>query len=102
MAALAAAIFAASLPGAASARRGCGDVEQVKATKDVNPSGPEPLAIGDSVMLLALHDLAQVGYDTNGQGCRSFAAGVRVIKNQRRAGKLPRASSSSPSAPTGG
>ena len=61
MAALAAVLFAASLPGAASARRGCGEVEQVKSTKDVNPAGAEPLAIGDSVMLLALSDLAEVG-----------------------------------------
>ena len=90
MAALAAVIFAASLPGSASARRGCGDVERVAATKDVNPAGAEPLAVGDSVMLLALQDLAGVGYDTNGQGCRSFADGLRVIRNQRQAGKLPR------------
>ncbi len=90
MAALAAAILATSLPGAASARRGCGDVEQIKATKDVNPGGPAPLAVGDSVMLLALHNLAAVGYDTNGQGCRSFADGLGVMRRQRRAGRLPR------------
>ena len=90
MAALAAVLFVVSLPGGASARRGCGQVEHVKATVDVNPSGLEPVAVGDSVMLLALHDLAGVGYDTNGQGCRSFGDGLRVIRNQRRAGKLPR------------
>ncbi len=90
MALLAAATIGAAHTPAASARRGCGDVEQVAATKDVNPAGAEPLAVGDSVMLLALHNLAEVGYDSNGQGCRSFAAGLRVIRSQRRAGKLPR------------
>jgi hypothetical protein len=90
VAALAAVLFAIALPGGASARGGCGDLEQVKATKDVNHAGAEPLAVGDSVMLLALHDLAGVGYDTNGQGCRSFADGLRVIRNKRRTGKLPR------------
>ncbi|MGZ5322808.1 MAG: hypothetical protein ACXWZ3_01840 [Solirubrobacterales bacterium] len=90
MAALAAVLFAVSLPGGASARRGCGQVERIKATKDVNPEGAEPLAVGDSVMLLALRDLAGVGYDTNGQGCRSFADGLGVMRKQRRAGKLPR------------
>ena len=57
--------------------------------KEVNPAGAAPLAVGDSVMLLALHDLAGVGYDTNGQGCRSFAAGLGVIRRTRRAAKLP-------------
>jgi hypothetical protein len=92
MAALAAVLFAISLPGGASARRACGEVEQVKATKDVNPGGPEPLVVGDSVMLLPLGvgDLAAVGYDANGQGCRSFAAGLNVMRKQRRAGRLPR------------
>ncbi len=90
MAALAAAIIGIALPAAASARRGCGDVEQVAATKDVNPGGAAPLAVGDSVMLLALHDLAAVGYDTNGQGCRSFGEGLGVLRATRRAGNLPR------------
>ncbi len=88
--ALATALLVACIPGAASARRGCGDVEQVKATKDVNPGGPEPLVVGDSVMLLALSNLAGVGYDTNGQGCRSFAEGLGVMRSTRRAAKLPR------------
>ncbi len=90
MAALAAVVFAISLPGGASARRGCGHAYRVKATKDVNPGGPAPLAVGDSVMLLALNNLAGVGYDTNGQSCRSFAEGLGVMRKQRRAGRLPR------------
>jgi hypothetical protein len=90
MAALAAVLFATSLPGGASARRACGDLELVRHTKDVNPGGPAPLALGDSVMLLALHNIAAVGYDANGRGCRYFADGLRVMRNKRRAGKLPR------------
>ncbi len=86
----AAAVLAATFADGASARRGCGDVEQVTATKQVNPGGAAPLAVGDSVMLLALHNLAAVGYDTNGQGCRSFAEGLRVVRSKRRAAKLPR------------
>ncbi len=83
-------LLVVSIPGGAAARGGCGDIEQVKATKDVNPSGPEPLAVGDSVMLLALNDLAHVGYNTNGQGCRSFADGLGVIRAKRNKGQLPR------------
>jgi hypothetical protein len=90
MAALAAVLFAASLPVGASARRSCGHAYRVKATVEVNPGGPAPLAIGDSVMLLALPNLAEVGYDTNGQSCRSFADGLGIMRKQRRAGKLPR------------
>ena len=86
----AAAVLAATFADGASARRGCGDVERVPATKQVNPGGAAPLAVGDSVMLLALHNLAAVGYDTNGQGCRSFAEGLGVVRSTRRAAKLPR------------
>lgn len=88
--ALAAAVPAGFAPGSAPARGGCGEIEQVRATRNVNPGGPAPLAVGDSVMLLALHDLARVGYDTNGQGCRSFADGLQVIRSDRRDGQLPR------------
>jgi hypothetical protein len=82
-------LFVLYLPGGTAAGGGCGEVETTTATKDVNPSGPEPLAIGDSVMLLALNDLANVGYDTNGQGCRSFAEGLAAARAKRKQGELP-------------
>jgi hypothetical protein len=83
------ALFVLCLPGAMAAGGGCGDVERTTATLDVNPSGLEPLAVGDSVMLLAVNDLAAVGYNTNSQGCRSFAAGLGVVRATKNRGRLP-------------
>ena len=89
MALVAVGVLAGVASGASAAQGGCGEVEEFKATHALEPGGRAPLAVGDSVMLLALQDLAGVGYDTNGQGCRSFADGLKVLRAERARGQLP-------------
>ena len=67
----------------------CGEVETARPHKRVNPDGRPPLAIGDSTMLLALPDLAHEGYEVNAHGCRQIEEGLDVIREAKRAGKLP-------------
>jgi hypothetical protein len=67
----------------------CGGVERARAQKKVNPGGRAPLAIGDSVMLLAIPRLARIGYKVNARGCRQWGQGEQVLRHYRRAGKLP-------------
>ena len=62
----------------------------VAATKKVNPGGAAPLAVGDSVMLLALHDLAGVGYRHQRAGLSVLCRGSRGGRRTRRAAQLPR------------
>ena len=76
-----------TLPADASA--GCGGVEPAKPTRNVNPGGRAPLAIGDSTMLLALPNLAAAGYRVDAHGCRGWDEGMAVIKKYRRRGRLP-------------
>ena len=79
-----------ALPVAAPrAPAACGGVERARAKKQVNPGGRAPLAIGDSVMLLAVPKLARIGYKVNAQGCRQWGQGERVLRSYKRAGKLP-------------
>ena len=79
--------FAALGAGIASAA--CGGVQQVKPRKDVT-LGRAPIAIGDSPMLLALGDLAQVGYKANARGCRQWPEGLALLRDLRRRDRLPR------------
>jgi hypothetical protein len=76
------------LLGAPAARAGCGGVE--KATPKRKVASRPPLAIGDSSMLLALPALARVGYKVNARGCRQFSEGLRLLRQMRRAHRLPR------------
>lgn len=75
-------------PGAASALA-CGGTETQKPRKTVNPDGHAPLAIGDSTMLLALPDLARIGYQVNARGCRMFEEGLDVIRDYKSRDALP-------------
>lgn len=75
-------------PGAASALA-CGGTETQKPHKTVNPDGHAPLAIGDSTMLLALPELARIGYQVNARGCRMFEEGLDVIRDYKRRDALP-------------
>jgi hypothetical protein len=68
---------------------GCGGVETAKARKNVNPGGHAPLAIGDSTMLLALPALAREGYQANAHGCRQIEEGLDVMREMKRASRLP-------------
>ena len=73
----------------ASAGAGCGGVKAA-ASKDNLVSGPEPLAIGDSVMLLAVERLARAGFNVNAQGCRQWRQGHAILRRKKRQGRLPR------------
>jgi hypothetical protein len=76
-----------AVPAAVSA--GCGGVETAKARKNVNPGGKAPLAIGDSVMLLAVKSLGRIGYQANARGCRQWDEGLSVIRKYKHDGRLP-------------
>ena len=52
--------------------------------------GPEPFAIGDSVMLLAVRPLARVGFNVNAQGCRRWSQGHAILRRKKREHRLPR------------
>ena len=52
--------------------------------------GPEPMAIGDSVMLLAVNRLARAGFNVNAQGCRRWSQGHAILRRKKRQGRLPR------------
>ena len=78
-----------ALVGAPVASAQCGGVKVVEPKKNVS-RGPAPLAIGDSVMLLALPDLARKGYKANARGCRAMPEGIEVIKKADKRGPLPR------------
>ena len=73
----------------AAAQAGCGGV-QAAASKRNLANGPEPVAIGDSVMLLAVKRLARAGFDVNAQGCRQWSRGHAILRRKKRHGTLPR------------
>jgi hypothetical protein len=77
--ALAVVLLVAAEPAAA----GCGGVKEFKATKRA-VKGKPPLAIGDSVMLLALPYLARAGFTANAHGCRGFQEGLRLLRGRRK------------------
>ena len=67
----------------------CKNVHSSPAWNDPNPSGPPPLAIGDSTMLLPIPDLNALGFDVNARGCRGFKESVDVAAALKRQGQLP-------------
>jgi hypothetical protein len=81
-----AAVLVAAAPIAEAA---CGGVVAARSKRNL-AKGPEPLAIGDSVMLLAVKALARAGYNTNARGCRQWSEGHRILRRKKRAGRLPR------------
>jgi hypothetical protein len=87
--AVALAIVVAALVAAESAASSCGGTETSAPTKQVNPKGRPPLALGDSVMLLALPDLAKHGYHANARGCRQWYQGVAMLHQRRAHNRLP-------------
>jgi hypothetical protein len=81
---------AASATAAGEPAFGCGHVHTGKAEFDPYGSGPPPIAIGDSTMLLPIPDLNRVGFDVNAKGCRGFRQSVWVARDMRNRGVLPR------------
>ena len=82
-----AAVVLAVVPAASHA--GCGGVKAAASKGDL-AKGPEPFAIGDSVMLLAVNALARAGFNTNAQGCRQWSRGHAMLRRKKREGRLPR------------
>jgi hypothetical protein len=74
---------------AAPARAACGGVVSAQPTKRVNPKGRAPVAIGDSVMILAVPKLAAQGYHANAKGCRQWYEGVDMLRHKRSRHRLP-------------
>jgi hypothetical protein len=72
-------------PALASAA--CGGVEKAHPKRKV--AKVPPLAIGDSVMLFALPNLAGKGYNVDARGCRQFEEGIHLLIRKRRARRLP-------------
>ena len=87
--AAAAAVGLLALAAPAAAPADCGGVKRVSTARNLTP-GPPPLAIGDSVLLGALDEVAGAGFDIDTRGCRQMSEGLRVIRARRRAGRLPR------------
>ncbi len=83
------ALLAFAVLGTGVASAACGGVEQVNPRKDVT-LGRAPLAVGDSPMLLALPNLAQIGYRANARGCRQWPEGLALLRDLRREDHLPR------------
>ncbi len=82
---LALTLLAVAVP-AASAQ--CGGVDT--AYPSHHPRGRRPpLAIGDSTMLLALQDLANIGYEANAHGCREWGEAMAILRARRAAHTLP-------------
>jgi hypothetical protein len=48
-----------------------------------------PLAIGDSTMLFAVPYLAERGIEANARVCRSWTEGLDIVRDRKRAGRLP-------------
>ena len=67
----------------------CGGVKAAASKRNL-AKGPEPLAIGDSVMLLAVGPLSRAGFDTNAQGCRQWRQGHAILRRKKGQGLLPR------------
>ena len=75
--------------GPAAAEAACGGVKAARSTQNL-VKGPEPFAIGDSVMLLAVNALARAGFNVNAQGCRRWSQGHAILRRKKREGRLPR------------
>jgi hypothetical protein len=83
------ATLAVSLGAPPPAGAACGAPQHARAKRDRAP-GPPPLAVGDSVMLGALRNLARAGFEVDARVCRQMGEGVDLMRGRRRARSLPR------------
>ena len=74
---------------APAAHAGCGGT-QVRHTTHKRNKGRAPLVIGDSVLLGAMKETTAAGFDLNTHGCRQWGEGMHVVRDYKRAGRLPR------------
>jgi hypothetical protein len=85
-----AALLALVLVAPAPASAGCGGTQQyAPKPSQKRVKGRPPLAIGDSVMLLALESLARRGFVANARGCRGFDEGLALVRKRRSDDRLP-------------
>jgi hypothetical protein len=80
-------LIVAAAPAPASAA--CGGVKRARAAKNRTP-GRAPLAIGDSVMLGAVPEVARAGFEVNVRGCRQMSEALRLMRGRKGARTLPR------------
>ena len=76
-------------PAAHAGGFGCGGARQVAPARSPLLGLP-PLAVGDSVMLGALDELAARGFLANARGCRGLDEALGLLTRLRRRGRLPR------------
>ena len=88
VATLLAGVLALVLALPATGQGGCGGVEAAAPAHHQHGMRP-PLAIGDSTMLLALFDLAHIGYEANAHGCRQFPEALALLHQREAHGTLP-------------
>jgi hypothetical protein len=69
-------------------RADCGGVEEVYPHNHPRGRIP-PFTIGDSTMLLALDQLAALGFDANAHGCREWDEALTLIRQRKADGRLP-------------
>jgi hypothetical protein len=82
-------LVAAFLIGATPAHAACDwPVAKAKATHH-DRGTPAPLAVGDSTMLFSVDKLAKLGFDANARACRGWNEGLDLVKQRKRAGRLP-------------
>ena len=65
------------------------DCDRPVAKAHVAKQKDAPLAIGDSTMLFAVPYLAERGIEANARVCRSWAEGLDIVHQRKRAGRLP-------------
>jgi hypothetical protein len=83
-------VFALTLLApSAEAGAACGGVRTAYPAKKKGRKYAPPLAIGDSVMLGAVPQVARAGLEVNTRGCRQMSEGLRLIRARRRSGFLP-------------
>jgi hypothetical protein len=78
--------LALALAWCGSATAACGGVKHASSH---GPTGTRALAVGDSVLLGAVREVAAAGFEVDTRGCRQMSEGLRVIAARRRAGTLP-------------
>jgi hypothetical protein len=68
---------------------GCGGVRTVLPKRSPIP-GWAPIAVGDSVLLGALDEVAAQGFRANARGCRGMREALGLLRGIKRRGHLPR------------
>jgi hypothetical protein len=66
----------------------CGPVRDVAPSRNV-VEGQAPLVVGDSVLLGAIAEVTQAGFEVDAHACRKFREGLEVLRARAAAGTLP-------------